>query len=179
MSRRRRKAEISDDPDHLFDHGLYIPTRTIYIGAVGESEDGADEVNHRLASRVIKSIHILEGNKEPINVILNNPGGDEYHGLAIYDALRHTKCKVYISVFGHAMSMASIILQAGDKRLLSANATLMIHDGTIPMVNTDQEAKNGEKWADGYNYHPHTNEFTHKHYQGNIERMVESWFEDS
>ena len=44
--------------------------------------------------------------------------------------------------------MASIILQAGDKRLLSANATLMIHDGTIPMVNTDQEAKNGEKWAD-------------------------------
>jgi len=130
VSRRKKRAEISDDPDHLFDHGLYIPTRTIYIGAVGESEDPEEEIDSKTSSRIIKSIHILESlNKEPINVIINNCGGDWYYGMSIYDALRTSRCKVFIKVYGWARSMTSIILQAGNKRILSPNSIVMIHDG--------------------------------------------------
>ena len=61
---------------------------------------------------------------------MNNPGGDEYHGYAIFDAVKESKAPVHIKVYGYAMSMGSIILQAGDRRILSPNATLMLHCGS-------------------------------------------------
>ena len=142
----RKKAIISDDLDHFYWHGIYLCTRTIYIGGVSESEDGVEEINHKMAARVIKSIHALDAiNKEPINIILNSIGGDVYYGLSIYDALRSTRCKVNIKVYGSAMSMASIILQAGDKRLLSPHSVVMVHDGEDAFQG---ESKNMEKWAE-------------------------------
>jgi len=74
-------------------------------------------------------------------ILLRSIGGDVYYGLAIYDVLRSTRCKVYITVYGLAMSIASVILQAGDRRMLSQHTTLMIHDGTDKF---EGESKNME-----------------------------------
>lgn len=138
MIYKKREIRILDDLDHLYNNNIYLPARMIYIGG--------DEIDYKSASGVIKAVHILEEQNAPINVILNNPGGDEYHGFAIYDVLLHTRCKVFIKVYGHAMSMASIILQAGDKRLLSAHSTLLIHDGTMALG--EMESKSAEKWGE-------------------------------
>lgn len=134
-----------DDIDKFFDYGLDVSTRTIYIGEV----DGGG-VDGPLAEKVIKSLHILDksapAGDNPIQIILNNPGGDEFHGIAIYDAIKNCKNYVGIRVYGQASSMASIILQAADVggREISENSIVMIHHGTWAM---DDHYKNVKKWT--------------------------------
>jgi ATP-dependent Clp endopeptidase proteolytic subunit ClpP len=94
------------------------------------NEDG--EIDCTTASRFLKAMTILENKAgcEEITVLLNSPGGEWYHGMAIYGKILACEKYVNVLVFGHAMSMASVILQAGDRRLLHPDAMLMIHDGT-------------------------------------------------
>lgn len=120
-----------DDVDKYHDYGLYLPTRTIYIGSeTYDINDGESGVDGKMAERAIKNLHLLDTAAEaPITIILNNPGGDAYHGMAIYDAIQNCCSHVTIQVFGMAMSMGSIILQAADTRLIAPNARVMIHYG--------------------------------------------------
>jgi ATP-dependent Clp endopeptidase proteolytic subunit ClpP len=111
-----------DDVDRFFDYGVHIPTRTLFMGT---------ETDEFMAESFLKGLSVLEATStEPITVIMNNIGGDEYHGLAIYDAIATAKSYVTIRVFGHAMSMGSWILQAADDRAMAPNATMMLHYGT-------------------------------------------------
>jgi ATP-dependent protease ClpP protease subunit len=76
---------------------------------------------------------------------MNNPGGDWYHGMAIYDAIKYSSCECTIKVYGHAMSMGSIILQAADHRIMMPNSRFMIHYGYDGKAG---HAKIVYKWAD-------------------------------
>jgi ATP-dependent Clp protease protease subunit len=88
--------------------------RLVFIG--GEIDSSASE-------RAVKALLWLESEgDDPIHVYLNSEGGDWYEGFAIYDAIRGCKSAVTITATGYCMSMASIILQAGDERLLTPNA---------------------------------------------------------
>jgi len=139
MSRMRR-----DDIMYFMDEGLYIPTRTIYIGSTSIEEGEESGVDYLMAEKAIKALHILDSSaaEQPITIILNNPGGDVVHGLAIYDAIRHCRNHVTIKVYGHAMSMGAIILQAADERLMSENSVMMLHYGTN---SVDGHTKNVER----------------------------------
>lgn len=135
-----------DDVDKFHDYSLYIPSRMIYMGSeeisISEGESGTDG---RMAERTIKNLTILESlNENPITIVMNNIGGDPYHGLAIIDAIKACKSHVTIKVLGHAMSMGSIILQAADSRIMSPNSRMMIHYGNW---GYDGHAKTGQKWA--------------------------------
>lgn len=127
---------IRDDLDKFFDYGINIPTRTIYLGSLDyDAEDDETGVDYGMAERAIKSLHLLdsvsaEGGK-PIYILMNNPGGFLYHGLAIYDAIKACKNPVTITVYGMAMSMGSVILQAADERIMAPNSSLMIHYGSL------------------------------------------------
>ncbi len=121
-----------DDVATFFDFGLLTTTRTIYIGEypTGPMDEGGG-TDYRLADRVIKGLHFLEARSlDPITLIVNNPGGQEYDGLAIYDAIRLSRCETTLTVLGHAMSMASWFMQAADKRIMAPCATMMIHYGS-------------------------------------------------
>lgn len=124
-----------DDVDKFHDYGLYIPSRTIYLGSVNVEVDGNEAgVDASMAERFIKNITILEGiNKEPITIVANNPGGDWYHGMAIHDAIKAAQSHVTMQVYGCAMSMGAVILQAADERVMSPYSRLMIHYGTNGM----------------------------------------------
>lgn len=137
-----------DDIDKFHDYGLYLPTRTIYMGSESYSDDGGEGgVDGLMAERFIKNISILNlTNQEPITIIMNNPGGDWYHGMGIYDAIAGSKCHVTIQVVGMAMSMGAVILQAADERIISPNSKFMIHYGYMGM--SDNHAKIFEKWAE-------------------------------
>ena len=63
-----------------------------------------------------------------IRVDINSPGGDVFDGIAIYNALRNHPATVTTRVDGIAASIASIIAQAGDKRLIQPSGQLMIHN---------------------------------------------------
>jgi ATP-dependent Clp protease protease subunit len=127
-------AKINKDyVDHLFEYGVDIDNRTIYLGSA-EYVDGEESgVDWKMAERFIKAIHLLEtagaNGDKPINIILSTGGGDTIYGLSIYDAISACKNHVTITVYGQACSMGAYILQSADTRLLAKNSVVMFHEG--------------------------------------------------
>jgi ATP-dependent protease ClpP protease subunit len=66
-------------------------------------------------------------NASVIQVRINSPGGSVPDGLAIYNALRRHGARIVITVDGQAASIASLIVQAGDERLMPENTIQMVH----------------------------------------------------
>lgn len=79
-------------------------------------------------ARVAYQLYLCEDNGEPIVVMITSPGGSLECGLAIYDHLRAVRQPIITMVFGCAHSIATIILQAGDHRLIAPNATIQVHN---------------------------------------------------
>ena len=65
---------------------------------------------------------------DEIRVEINSPGGDVFDGIAIYNALRLHPAKVTTRVDGLAASIASVIAQAGDHRIMVDSSQMMIHN---------------------------------------------------
>lgn len=114
----------TDEIDRFFDHGVYLPARRIVLGPEIDSKGKATTI-------FLKGMDILEfsSKTDPITVVINNVGGDIYHGLAVFDRIAGSPCEIVALVYGQAMSMGSWILQAADQRHISPNATLMLHYG--------------------------------------------------
>lgn len=134
---------------NLFDYDVDLVQRIIYIGSQKTTLSGAESgVEAALSEKVIKGLYLMEAQApngdKPITIILNNPGGDIYHGLAIIDSIRACKNPVKIIVRGMAMSMAAWILQAGSERILSPNSRVMIHYGWCSINNHSKAAM---EWA--------------------------------
>lgn len=111
-----------DDIDRFFDYSVHVPTRTIYVGG---------EVDHEMAEFFVKAMHMLvRVGSGQITVLTNNTGGDEYHGMAMYDAIATCHWPVTMVMYGHAMSMGSWIPQAADDRVMTPNCTMMLHYGS-------------------------------------------------
>lgn len=133
--------------DRFYDYDIHIETRTIYMGSTeSDMEQGESGVEAIMAERVIKALHLLDQKDEPITIVMNSPGGDFYHGMAIYDAIKNCQSHITIKVFGMAMSMGALILQAADERIMSPNARFMMHYGYMGMDSN--HSKIFKKWAD-------------------------------
>ena len=130
-----------DDIDKLYDYGIHLPTKTLIT--VGDSDE-------EVAANVMKGLHVLDGIQPEVSLTikLNNCGGDEYHGLAIYDAIRECKSRVIIIGIGNVHSMGSIIFQAGDERVMTPNAKQLIHYGTPVLADPDLHAKSQWNWTE-------------------------------
>lgn len=104
--------------------GIYWPSRTVYLGG--------DEVNHKLSDQVVKNLHMLDRafSDKGITLMINNPGGEEAHMLAIYDAIKACRNHVTGIIYGEACSAASVIVQACDTRIMRPHSYMMIHYGT-------------------------------------------------
>lgn len=133
-------------------HQLNVNTKTreIYLhGELNYESDG--EINYRVAINLIKNIHFLDRkNHDPIFIHMYSPGGNWEDGLAIYDALKTTKSKLYIIAHMTAASMSSIILQAADVRLLMPNCDFMIHWGQVSYNGIYEQVRSQFKLNDRY-----------------------------
>ena len=119
------------DTDLFFNYGVDFSNRIIYIG---------DDISPRTVGHAIKGLtQCLIASKKRINVIMNNCGGDEYEGLALYDFIKGHSKNVTITVYGQAMSMASWVLQAAERRFLAPNATLLLHYGSCGFEGTTKD----------------------------------------
>ena len=131
----------------VFEYGLDVSTRTVYLSQVLDSLTNDGEINSITSANFIKGVRILNSiNSKPIRAVLSSPGGSVTDGWGIYDAIKHSRAPVDIEVYGEAQSMAAIILQAGNKRLLHPYAVLMLHDGTP--WHCGSTARDGEAWAE-------------------------------
>jgi ATP-dependent Clp endopeptidase proteolytic subunit ClpP len=128
MSRR-----TFDSAEAVFSYGIDPIARTLYMGSVPNTENTDEGVNFEMAEKAIKGLLVLDGaaptGNQPITIIMNSPGGDETHGRAIYDAVLSCRNEIRMLVYGQAYSMASIILQAADRRVMAPSALMMIHYG--------------------------------------------------
>lgn len=73
-------------------------------------------------------IRELAGVDGPVEVHINSPGGDIGDGYAIYNSLV-SRPDVTTVVDGTADSAASVVLMAGEQRLMAPTSTMLIHDG--------------------------------------------------
>jgi ATP-dependent Clp endopeptidase proteolytic subunit ClpP len=78
----------------------------------------------------------------PVKLILTSPGGDILHGLSLYDfilILRNRGHRVTVVIMGFAASMGSILAQAGDRRVMTPNAYLMLHEASTLTLGKSSE----------------------------------------
>lgn len=79
----------------------------------------------------IKHIDKLEfESTKPIEFVIDSAGGYCYHGLALFDRIRQSKCKVYMIATGLVASMGLVVYLAGDYRALTENSRLLNHQST-------------------------------------------------
>lgn len=72
-----------------------------------------------------------------IELQINSPGGSIFDGLALVDFLRNLEEKghsITTVAFGMAASMGGVLLQVGTRRVMGANAMLLIHEGSLGAI---------------------------------------------
>jgi ATP-dependent Clp protease protease subunit len=66
-----------------------------------------------------------------LTIVFNSPGGSVIDGMALFDYIRFLRDeghRVTIIALGYAASMAGILLQAGDVRVMAKGSWLLIHE---------------------------------------------------
>lgn len=67
----------------------------------------------------------------PMEIVFSSPGGSVFAGYALFDLMRFlSRSGHHITTVaqGYAASMAGVLLQAGDTRVIGAESYLMIHE---------------------------------------------------
>lgn len=116
-------AKKKPDNDDLYEFGLDIPKRRVYLEG---------EIDDESAMRVIKGLSILVrlSEDEPIQLVINSEGGETVQGFAIMNYLRTLPNEVVGIVVGRCCSAAVVVLQGCTKRNAMRDAVIMIHRGT-------------------------------------------------
>ena len=110
--------------------GVDYDRRTVFIFG---------EINQDSSYKAIVALQALDRDDGEIRIILNSDGGGEADGYAIYDTILLCRNHISIDGYGSVMSIAAAILQAGDERRVSPNASFMIHNGSAPGEETMQQ----------------------------------------
>jgi ATP-dependent protease ClpP protease subunit len=98
---------------------------------------GGYGINFPMFARQLEQLGLGAG--DTLKIRINSDGGDVYQGFAIYQALALHPARKEITVMGLAASMASVVFMAGDKRVMPANATLMIHNPVGQIIGQSEE----------------------------------------
>jgi ATP-dependent Clp protease protease subunit len=101
-------------------YNIDVTTKTITL---------TGEVNDEMADTTLKNLHILNQSNGKITIYLNSDGGDLSSGKVIYDAIKYSSNVIRIICFSSVMSCGSLILMAGDERIMMPNSLLMLHSG--------------------------------------------------
>ena len=135
-----------EDLDRYFDYNIFAPKRILFLGSHSDTDGEESGVNYEMFDCFLKGITYLDSIAEtPITVHMNTMGGDWYHGMAMFRAIRACRSHVTVLAWGYACSMGSVILQAADTRIVAKNCVLMIHDGSDGLVGG---AKTVEAWGE-------------------------------
>ncbi len=85
-----------------------------------------------------------------IEIVFNSPGGSIVDGMALWDFIQMVRAKghkVTTSTIGMAASMAGILLQAGDVRIMGRQSWLMIHEASFGAMGKIGEVEDTVEWV--------------------------------
>lgn len=127
VSNNRRWFDMSNKDGDVAEIRIYDEIWFLGITA----EDFASQLDEITAPKIL--------------VMLNSPGGDVFDGIAIYNALRSHSAEITTRVDGIAASIASVIAQAGDRRVMLSGSQMMIHEAWGLTIGS---AKDMREYAD-------------------------------
>ena len=134
--RHKRSKELAEDEHHLF----YAFTGSVEGGSVGKC----------IAQLTKWRRTIAHPEDNPIEIQFNSPGGAIVSGMALFDCIqgmRKAGFDITTSSIGYAASMAGILLQAGDKRVMGAESWLMIHEASFGTSGKIGEVEDTVEWV--------------------------------
>lgn len=85
-----------------------------------------------------------------MRIVFSSPGGSVVDGMALFDYIRGMSeggHKIVTSTIGYAASMAGILLQAGDERVMGSQAYLLIHQGSFGAGGSVGEVLDTVEWV--------------------------------
>jgi len=103
-----------------------------------------------VAAREVRAA--LEGADEPVEMIVNSPGGLVTEGIAVFNAIRDFRRNggtVSARVVGMAASMSSYIPLAADRVTVEDNATYMIHNPRSIAIGDQREMQRVARTLEG------------------------------
>jgi len=115
--RKKQDDKFEDANEHTYNGGTYRFVQPVSSSSVFACIDW------------VKTMRRYKPGAD-LTVEFNSPGGLVFEGLQLFDQLREASNdghKVITYVGGLAASMAAVLSQAGDERLIGRNAWLMIH----------------------------------------------------
>lgn len=86
-----------------------------------------------------------------ISIVLDSPGGSIIDGFHLFDTilwLREKGHKVTTIGQGMAASMAGVLLQAGDHRVMTRQATLLIHEASFAALGSFGQVEDQVKFVE-------------------------------
>lgn len=115
------------DPDYLAYHQL-LKDRIVYI------ETAVDECMLRIHKQIMLWNAEDTGKpveeRKPIHLVIMSYGGLGDYMWMVIDAIAASKTPVYTYNIGVAHSSAALIFMAGQKRFMTPNASMIIHEGS-------------------------------------------------
>ena len=141
-----RALAPGDDESLVIQPNETVAEILIY-GAIGEGFLFEETVTAR---DFVADLAAVEADR--LIVRINSEGGSVPDGIAIYNALRRHSAKVETENDGMALSIASMILMAGDERRMASNTRVMVHAPWAMVVGNARDlrkqADQADEWAD-------------------------------
>jgi len=131
--RRQEEEALATDKYHY----VYAFTETVSSSAV---ERCIGQLN----------LWIRTDPKCSIEIIFHSPGGEVIAGMALFDFIQRVRAgghHVTTMALGMAASMAGILLQAGDKRVMGREAWVLIHEASFGTVGKIGEVEDMVEWV--------------------------------
>ena len=131
---------------HTFN--IDVENREIYLHSHIDSneESGVDYRSAVIFEKNLRFLNLLS--LDPIIVHMHIPGGDWQDCLGIYDNIKSSKSPVCIVAYAKVESSSSVILQAADLRIISANTNFLIHYGSIYLDDEHKAALSSIQWSE-------------------------------
>lgn len=115
----------------MYEDNIDVENREIFL-----SLSDSDSLDCQIAVDFYKNMSYLNKIADsPITVHMNISGGSCEYGLNIYHTIKMSKSRVKIIGHSGVYSIATVILQAADKRVLMPSAELLIHYPSITFEN--------------------------------------------
>lgn len=124
------EIELEDD-----DVGYQSSAETALNGIAGMLESDNEELSKKEEKDIVDIVNKYKKNihkpntqeREPIHLYLNSFGGSLYDCMGLVDLIRNLKTPIYSYCFGKCMSAGMVVFACTDRRFISRNSTVMIH----------------------------------------------------
>ena len=89
-----------------------------------------DAVDSGTMNSLLKQLIVLNRTapEQEITLYINSPGGEVQSGIAVYDYMKLMSAPLTTVCIGTAASMGAILFLAGQRRIVTQNSRIMIHD---------------------------------------------------